>query len=157
MEHHIKIGFQKAIGWMGCAFWGFMVAACVIAKIHWLAYVIFGGFFLLSLWLLLSSGEIVISSSHIKYITVASTHVMQWDEVTSVEVDPYSTSIIFHGSGKRLVIPGPSNWSRTNDSLISFLEQEALLRNIQIDQDNLAAFKSSKHTKLKRRGSGLST
>ena len=143
MEYRINTGTRKAIGMTGSIFIGLLIVGGVIVKMHLLGIIFFSGIFLLCVWEVLSSGVIVLSNKNITFITPFATYEMPWEEVKTIKVDSYATSIVFQGAKKRLAIPCPFNWSGIHKDAIDYLDQQAQLLNIHLDHNSSAIFNFS--------------
>ncbi|MBT8491408.1 MAG: hypothetical protein KJN62_10215 [Deltaproteobacteria bacterium] len=112
-------------------------------------FVIFIG---LSVYVLLVSGKIEISSKKIVLDIPIGYYEIAWDEIKSIETDIQRTSLIFIGKNKRLVLAGPGWWGgQDKKMIISFLNSEIARRSINIKLSQKTLIKSSKNSRRKIR------
>jgi hypothetical protein len=107
-------------------------------------------FFLgLGILLLFLYGTTEWDTERIRYHAVAGSYDMCWNTVVRIEVDPYRTTMVFHGDNQRLVIPGPLFWSgRQKAAVKALLQQQVGRYQIAVRETPWAAYKLPKNTKV---------
>lgn len=144
--------FLKLIGWVclvmfgACAFFSWRAG-----KELWLP-ILFLVFAALGAYILLSIGQLELSSKTIVRRSPLSHHEIGWHEVRRIEMGKQGDAIIFSNEEKRLVAMGTAYWSKENTAeAIRFIGVQAAERKIEFITTASAAYKLSKNTKVKRR------
>src|SRR5215207_4247559 len=103
----------KVVGWVGVAFFLFCGVAASRAGAQG-ASLLFFGFVLGSVYLILSSGSMQMDSDYIRYHLPLRSYEIKWSEVKYMEIDSGGGNMVLVGENKRLAMVGPYLWSDKN-------------------------------------------
>jgi hypothetical protein len=98
--------------------------------------------------LFLANGKTEMDAQTISHRSLMGWYTIAWDKVQHIEIEPSGSSIVFHGQGKQLVIPGKPFWSgKDKKSMVSFLNYQIAQRHINVTHNMWAAYAISKNTR----------
>lgn len=134
----ISLALAAAASWTGEAVP--LVAAVVVPV---------GG---VSLWMVLTAGELVGHREGLVHRTPLGSHGIRWDEVDVIEVPGgRPTAVAFRGGDRCLAVPGPALWPGSAGSRMSdYLEEQTRLRDVPVETSFRALFRRTKNAKLPR-------
>jgi hypothetical protein len=143
--------YFAVFGWLGLAMFLFI-------PLYWSdeslgLRLLFFGFTALSaftLYIVYATIEVVPESVRL-ILPVWPTFAMRWDEVERAEIDQAGNQIVLHASGKRMTLPGPKYWQRSDQelgeqALVGHLERV----NATFRTSAAAAYKLPKGTRVSR-------
>jgi hypothetical protein len=138
----------RAISWIVVVIFAYF-SMLVIVTNQLSSLPIFLFFLGLGILLLFLYGSTEVDSERIRYHAAVGSYEMYWEAVVRIEVDPYRTSMVFHGDHQRLVIPGTLFWSGLQKAAAKALLQQQIERyQITAREMPWAAYKLPKNTRV---------
>jgi hypothetical protein len=138
-------------GWAGLVFFGSWAADALQQQLYGqvalLAALMAVNVISLARW-----GITHIGDCTVERVTLFGAFQMPWDDVHRIEVDPFSSVLVFIGDGRRLVIPGPGIWSgKDRKTALLMVLLQAQKRGIPLHRTWLAALRFSRNAQRKAR------
>ena len=99
----------KVLGLAGIVFFGGCSVGAYLGRQYW-PILGFMTFVLMSLLVLVSSGELLFDEDVVTHKAIAGTFRIRWEEVKTVEYSTFGTFVL-HAEDKRFVIPSTGFWS----------------------------------------------
>lgn len=144
----VKPTFVTVIAWLCLAFFLFCTVMSIRAG-QGEASPIFILFVMMSVYMLLASGPLVMDAHTIIYRTRWARYQIRWDEVTHIEIDQQGGGIVFCGEGKRLAALGPMYWGGSDKAeMLALLANQIERKQIEVRGTQKALFRLSKATKV---------
>src|SRR5262245_36923968 len=139
----------RYLGWGCTIFFGYFLISATSTGQAYLSF-LFLVFVLLGVFLTMAPGEITVSENDIVNKTSFGIYRIRWSEVERMETGHIYEGFVFHGDGKRLVVPGSDEWSKkTRQPVIDYINAEIEQRQIPVESTVWAAFKSCKNTRMR--------
>jgi hypothetical protein len=149
VERYVTLGIVKPLGWLGVAFFSACAVLAVRADQPWPAvgfipfialgaYLIYGGY----------DRHTVDATALVTDSPLRQRYRLLWSEVERVEVGTGGT-LVFHGHGKRFVLPPPSMWSGPDKpAIFRVLVHELEARKLVPVPSSTADYKTNKHVRF---------
>ena len=145
---HVTHRVVRAISWIVVVVFAyFSMLTIVTNRLSTLPGFLF--FLGLGILLLFLYGSTELDSERIRYHAVVGSYEMYWEAVVRIEVEPYRTSMVFHGDHQHLVIPGTLFWSgRQKAAALALFQQQIGRYQIAARETPWAAYKLPKNTRV---------
>ena len=105
--------------------------------------------FLFGLGLTMGAGEVTVSENDVLRKNPYGKYRIKWSEVEWIETGHIYEGMVFHGDGKRLVVPGSEQWSKkTRGVVVEYINAQIEQRQIPVESSVWAAFKTCKNTRV---------
>jgi len=146
----VKPFWLRVIAWVCIIFF----LACTFfswrARAGW-APLLFLGFVLLGVFILLFTGTVEMDDDQINYRTSFNTYRIRWDEVTKIELDSQGNSMVFFGDDKQLNVVGPAYWTGKNKGAVNrLIGRQAQRYNIRVEISSKAMYRRMRNTKVRK-------
>lgn len=139
----------KIISWACIAFF-LLCSFITMSTNQYLVSIFFLLFVALGVYLLLTSGELNMSSEEIISITPIGKYRMLWEEVETIELDSKKSNLVFFSENrsKRIAVIGPLYWYGSDKQRLSELLSEQVQKyRIPIKRSIFAGYITSKNTR----------